>query len=350
MSGTQEQVNTSIKNYYTEVIKSNQDLKTSACCPVESMPDYIREISKCIHPEVVSRFYGCGSPIPNAVKNRVVLDLGCGTGRDSFIFSKLVGEYGRVIGIDMTSSQIAIANEYADYHRDKFGYVSSNTTFFEGNIEDLSSINIDDNSVDIVTSNCVLNLCFDKQKAFKEILRVLKPGGELYFSDVFCSRRIPEYLQKDPVLRGECLGGALYIEDFRRLLAKLGCHDYRLVSNTRLQINNKYIESKLGDIEFFSMTIRAFKIELEDRCEDYGQIAWYLGGIEESPNQFILDDHHIFERDRPMLICSNTARMLSQSRFSAFFKVHGKETKHFGLFECGSPSTVDGPNVPSSCC
>ena len=350
MTRTQEQVTEAVQSYYTEVIKSNQDLKTNACCSAQSMPDYIREISKSIHPEVTSRFYGCGSPIPNAVENRVVLDLGCGTGHDSFVFSKLVGEHGHVIGIDMTSSQIAIANKYADYHRNKFGYRSSNTTFHEGYIEDLSAINIKDNSVDIVTSNCVLNLCYDKQKAFKEILRVLKPGGELYFSDVFCSRRIPKNLQKDPILRGECLGGALYIEDFRRLLAKLGCYDYRVVSKARIQINNGYIESKLGDIEFFSITIRAFKIELEDRCEDYGQIAWYLGGIEETPNQFILDDHHIFEEGRPMLICSNTARMLSQSRFSTFFKVQGKETKHFGLFNCGASLSSDSQTDPTPCC
>ncbi|RPG49870.1 MAG: methyltransferase domain-containing protein [Gammaproteobacteria bacterium TMED1] len=350
MPTSQEQITEAIKSYYAQELKSNQDLKTNACCATESLPVYIREVLKSIHPEVTSRFYGCGSPIPNAIENKVVLDLGCGTGRDSFIFSKLVGENGHVIGIDMTPAQIAIAIKYADYHRNKFGYRCSNTTFHEGYIEDLSTINIEDNSIDLVTSNCVLNLCYDKQKAFKEIFRVLKPGGELYFSDVFCSRRIPENLQRDPILRGECLGGALYIEDFRRLLAKLGCYDYRVVSNVRIQINNEDIESKVGDIEFFSITMRAFNIELEDRCENYGQVAWYLGGIEETPNQFMLDDHHIFEKGRPMLVCSNTARMLSQSRFSRFFKVQGKETKHFGLFECGSSLSSDSQTAPSPCC
>ena len=350
MSSSQEQITESVQSYYTEVLKSNQDLKTNACCPAESVPTYIREILKSIHPEVTHRFYGCGSPIPNAVENKVVLDLGCGTGRDSFIFSKLVGENGHVIGVDMTSAQIAIAKKYVDYHCNKFGYRCSNTTFHEGYIEDLSAINVEDSSIDIVTSNCVLNLCSDKRKVFKEIFRVLNPGGELYFSDVFCSRRIPENLQKDAILRGECLGGALYIEDFRRLLAELGCYDYRVVSKARIQINNQDIQSKVGDIEFFSITIRAFKIELEDRCEDYGQVAWYLGGIEETPNQFILDDHHIFEKNRPKLICSNTARMLSQSRFSPFFKIQGKETTHFGIFECGSSLNSDSQTVPSPCC
>ena len=132
-----------------------------------------------------------------------------------------------------------------------------------------------------------------------------------------------------------------------------GCSVYRRFSaaaNVRIQINNEDIESKVGDIEFFSITMRAFNIELEDRCEDYGQVAWYLGGIEETPNQFMLDDHHIFEKGRPMLICSNTARMLSQSRFSPFFKIQGKETKHFGIFECGSSLNSDSQPVPSPCC
>ena len=350
MNSSDEQTTSKIKDYYTEVLKSNQDLKTSACCPAESMPDYILEISRLIHPEVTHRFYGCGSPIPAAVEGKVVLDLGCGTGRDSFIFSKLVGEYGHVLGIDMTSSQLAIANKYLDYHRNEFGYSCSNTTFHKGYIEDLRAINIEDDSIDIVSSNCVLNLCPDKKKGFQEIFRVLKPGGELYFSDVFCSRRIPKSLQQDSVLLGECLGGAMYVEDFRRLLASLGYHYYRVMSTAKIQINNDDIESKLAGIEFFSMTIRAFKIELEDRCEDYGQVAWYNGGIQETPNQFLLDDHHVFEKDRPMLICSNTARMLSRSRFSPFFKIQGKETKHFGLFDCGPSVVNDNQTTFKDCC
>jgi arsenite methyltransferase len=87
-----------------------------------------------------------------------------------------------------------------------------------GNIENLGSCGIKDESVDVVISNCVLNLCAKKEDAFKEIWRVLKWGGELYFSDVYSDRRIPEHLQNDKTLWGECLSGALYIQDFRRIM------------------------------------------------------------------------------------------------------------------------------------
>jgi arsenite methyltransferase len=351
MNSFEKQTTTDVQKYYSETLQSSEDLLTSTCCPVDAMPTYIRDIAGEVHPDVTARFYGCGSPIPNAVAGKTILDLGCGTGRDAFIFSKLVGEQGQVIGVDMTAEQLAVANEYADYHREKFGYAKSNTTFHHGYIEELAELGIKDNSIDVVTSNCVLNLTADKKKVFSEIFRVLKPGGELYFSDVFASRRIPEELQNDPILRGECLGGALYTEDFRRLMVEIGCNDHRVLSTSSIAINNVDIESKLGMVEFLSVTVRAFKIDVEDRCEDYGQVAWYHGGIEESPEKFILDDHHVFEKDRPMLVCSNTARMLQQSRFGAFFEIQGDESTHYGLFDCNSPSvTTEADATPGACC
>jgi arsenite methyltransferase len=92
-----------------------------------------------------------------------------------------------------------------------------------------STANLEDNSVDIVISNCVLNLCPDKSVVLKEVFRVLKEGGELFFSDVYTDRRIPDDLKRDKVLWGECLTGALYIEDFRRIMQKVGFMDYRVM-------------------------------------------------------------------------------------------------------------------------
>jgi len=338
-----------IKKYYGETLQSSEDLKTSACCPPDALPDYLKPIVAQIHPRVQQKFYGCGSPIPAALEGCTVLDLGCGTGRDSFVISKLVGASGRVIGVDMTGEQLAVAREHIDYHRQQFGFPQSNVEFHEGYIEDLSSIGIDDDSIDVVVSNCVLNLSTDKPRVFEEIFRVLKPGGELYFSDIFASRRIPEELQCDPVLRGECLGGALYTEDFRRLLGRLGINDYRTISSTPLAIEDKEITSRLGVIDFYSITMRAFNLSLEDRCEDYGQVAWYLGGVPESPNRFALDDHHEFILDKPMLVCSNTARMLARSRFSSYFRIEGDESTHYGLFECATPVSADA-DAPGGCC
>jgi len=131
-----------------------------------------------------------------------ILDLGCGTGRDVYIASKLVGETGRSIGVDMTTEQVAVAKKYQDEQRERFCYKSSNVTLLQGYIEDLKSLGIEDNSVDVVISNCVINLSPSKEQVFKEIFRVLKPGGELYFADVFSDRRVPEKFANDPILRG----------------------------------------------------------------------------------------------------------------------------------------------------
>ncbi|MCB1646589.1 MAG: methyltransferase domain-containing protein, partial [Pseudomonadales bacterium] len=246
-----------VQKYYGETLQSSSDLKTSACCPVDAMPEHIRLVLRDIHDEVKDRFYGCGSPVPPVLHGKTVLDLGCGTGRDCYILSRLGGPDSRIIGVDMTPEQLAVAEAHVDYHRQKFGYDSANTEFRLGYIEDLAALGIEDNSVDIITSNCVLNLADDKAKVFREIFRVLKPGGELYFSDVFCAQRIPEVLRKDPVLHGECLSGAMYTEDFRRLLAQLGCQDFRVMSKGKIDINDPEVEAKIGMYDFFSITIRA---------------------------------------------------------------------------------------------
>ena len=303
-----------VKEYYGKVLASKNDLKTSACCSAEVFPMYIRKIVKDIYPEILDKFYGCGSRIPDAIDGCTVLDLGCGTGRDVYIASKLVGENGRVIGVDMTDEQLAVANKYRKKQAEKFGFKSSKVEFKKGYIEDLKSIGIEDNSVDVVISNCVINLSFDKQKVMKEIFRVLKPGGELFFSDVFAGRRISKDLLEDPVLVGECLAGAFYIEDFRRLLSSLGCPDCRVYSERKIAISDAEVKAKVGMVDFYSRTVRAFKLDsLEDLCEDYGQVATYLGTIQNNPHSFILDDHHEFIKDKPMLVCGNSASMIANT-------------------------------------
>jgi len=329
-----------VKEYYGKTLKTNRDLKTSACCTIDSIPPALWEILKEIHPEVIEKFYGCGSPIPSALAGLTVLDLGSGSGRDCFLLSKLVGPSGRVIGIDMTDEQIAVAQRHVDYHRKKFGFREPNVTFIKGYIEDLRGAGIKDDSIDLVVSNCVVNLSPSKERVFSEIFRVLKPGGELYFSDVFAGRRIPKNLVQNPVFVGECLGGALYTEDFRRLLGGLGCSDHRLTACTRIALKSAELKRATGMIDFYSMTVRAFKLALEDRCEDYGQAAIYLGGVAEFPDAFFLDDHHTFERGRAIPVCGNTAMMLQNTRYGRYFKIIGDMTIHFGLFDCREPASI----------
>ena len=343
-----------VQEYYGKVLEGRKDLQSNACCSTESITATHRRILAEIDDEILDRFYGCGSPIPPALAGCTVLDLGCGSGRDVYLASRLVGPDGFVIGVDMTGEQLEVARRHRESQAKRFGFRRSNVDFRQGYIEDLAALGIADASVDVVISNCVINLSTDKERVFSEILRVLKPGGELYFSDVFAGRRVPAELRDDPVLRGECLGGALYIEDFRRLLRNLGCLDYRVVSKRPVTIGNAGIEARTGPIDFYSMTGRDFKLySLEDICEDYGQVAVYLGSVPDHPHRFQLDDHHTFFTRKPMLVCGNTAAMVGETRFGEHFSVSGDRSIHFGAFPCGpSPAgnPVADPCAGASCC
>lgn len=341
-----------VKDYYGKVLSSSSDLKTSACCSTETLPLEMRSLLKELHPEVVERFYGCGSPFPPALEGRTVLDLGCGSGRDVYLLSKLVGEDAQVIGLDMTDEQLAVAEKHLKYHTDKFGFKKANVKFVKGYIEDLKSAGIEDNSIDLVVSNCVTNLSPNKPQLFSEIMRVLKPGGELYFSDVFADRRLEEIHKTDPVLLGECLGGAMYTEDFRRLMYDLGCKDFRSISKTKISINNPEIEAKVGHVNFYSITFRAFKIDLEDRCEDFGQVAYYKGTIPGHPHSFTLDDHHTFYTNKPMLVCGNSSDMVSKTAYAEHFRIVGDKSNHMGLFDCGPARVAQSAadTASGACC
>ena len=336
-----KEITEAVKENYGKVLDGTKDLKTKACCcSADSYPDPVKEALALIDDEIITHYYGCGSPIPPLLDGITVLDLGCGSGRDVYVVSKLVGENGHVIGIDMTDEQLVIARRHEEDLRRQFGYERSNVEFIQGYIEDLESAGIKDNSIDLVISNCVINLSPLKQKIFDEIWRVLKPGGELYFSDVFADRRLPEELSRDPILHGECISGAMYYEDFRRMMARSGFADFRYMSVRKIDLNNKEIENKVGFASFTERTVRAFKLnDLEDICEDYGQAAVYRGSIETFPHFFDLDDHHHFVTGKPMLVCGNTAAMVSETRYSSAFTVIGDRSVHYGSFDCGSKAT-----------
>lgn len=347
-----------VKEYYSKTSGEKEGkMETKICsCALTNMPSHLQEIRNQISDEIINRFYGCGSPIPEALEGCTVLDLGCGTGLDVYMVSKLVGENGRVIGVDMNEDQLSIAKSHQDEMADKFGYKKSNVEFIKGYIEDLKTCGIEDGSIDVVISNCVINLSPYKEEVFKEIYRVLKNGGELYFSDIFADRRMPEELKNHPVLRGECIGGAMYIEDFRRLMRTVGWEDFRYISTSPAAIGNPEIEKLTGNIKFTSRTVRAMKLPefLEDICEQYGQVAIYRGGIVDNEFYFDLDDHHRFYKDLPHAVCGNSCAMLQETRFGKYFEIIGNRSKHFGAFEgCSTaPSSNDDEesSCSSSCC
>ena len=348
-----ENIHEEVKDYYGTELQKSEDLKTNACCTLTAPPKHIREALSMVADEVQAKYYGCGLTIPSGVEGLRILDLGSGSGRDCYIAGKLVGENGYVVGVDMTDEQLKVANDHIDYHKEKFGYSKSNVEFIKGNIEKLDELNLEKGSFDVIISNCVINLAEDKQKVLNDAYDLLKPGGEMYFSDVYSDRRIPKHLQDDRVLWGECLSGALYWNDFLNTAKKAGFTDPRAVEDKPITVDNVELEELIGDIKFYSVTYRLMKIDgLESDCEDYGPAVAYKGGILEDENAFMLDDHHYFPKGKVITVCGNTYKMLHDTRFKKYFEFYGTWDTHYGIFEgCGGNMPFsEAEGEAGSCC
>jgi arsenite methyltransferase len=342
------------RDYYGRRLKGSGDLLTDACSTAETPPAAVRAALAKVHPDVKARYYGCGLIAPLAVEGARILDLGSGSGQDAYVLAQLVGERGRVIGVDATPEQLGIARTYGEWHRERFGYARPNVEFLEGDIELLDGLALPSSSFDVIVSNCVINLVSDKARVFTEAHRLLKTGGELYFSDIYADRRVPAELRADPVLHGECLSGALYWGDFLAIVRAAGFTDPRLMNDRPLAIGDPEAGAKLGGIRFFSATYRMFKLPgLEPQCEDYGQAVIYRGGIAGAERLFMLDKHHPIEAGRVFSVCGNSWRMLAETRFAPHFDFIGDFSRHFGLFEgCGGSLPFDASSAASSggCC
>lgn len=334
-----------LREFYGRTVASSTDLVESTCCTTDTASRY-GAILELLPREVVARAYGCGCPIPeDDLTGLTVLDLGSGAGLDAFILSYLVGPAGFVHGVDMTEEQLAVARRAAPTVAQRFGYARPNTAFHRDFIETAEAI--DDASVDLVVSDCVINLSPAKDEVFATIARVLRPGGELYVSDIYADRRVPPQIAADPRLVAECVGGADYEHDGFDRLRDAGFLDPRVVSRRVVKT-----EALGQPITFSSLTLRAQKFvePLDRRCEDYGQVATYRGTLPASPARFAYDDHHVFEAGRPTPVCRNTARMLSETRLAPHFDVT-RPVRHFGLFACGpAPAPAGGAGAAEACC
>ena len=341
-----------VQDYYGRQLQHTNDLKTSACCDISQVPAWLKPLLERIHPEVLSRYYGCGLVCPPLLEGCRVLDLGCGSGHDVYTLAQLVGPTGEVVGVDMTDEQLATAEKYKAFHADAFGY--DNVRFLHGYIERLDELDLEPSSFDVIVSNCVVNLSLDKDAALRSVQRLLKVGGEFYFSDVYADRRVSDTVRNDPVLYGECLGGALYWNDFLRLAHCQGFADPRLVTDRPLTITDPALAARVSSLHFYSATYRLFKLDgLETACKDYGQAVIYRGSIPDHTDRFVLDNHHDIETGRVFPVCGNTWHMLRDTRFAAHFDFIGDFNRHYGLFAgCGSglPFDQNGDSTASACC
>ena len=309
-----------------------------------------------MHPEVVAKYYGCGIVLPLELEGRRVLDLGSGSGRDVYILAQLVGGEGEVVGVDMTDEQLETANAHLSWHRERFGRAGSKISFRKGYIEQLDATGLEPGSFDVIVSNCVINLSIDKPAVFRGAHALLKPGGELYFADVYCDRRLADSVRSDPVLYGECLGGALYWNDFLPMAKAAGLPRSSLGGEPPYRDHQRGLAREarrrsvfLGDLP--AVQARRSRAGLRglrpgrDLSRDRRRAA----------DVFDLDGHHAIERGKVFTVCGNTWRMLAETRFAPHFDFIGDFSTHYGIFPgCGTDipfAAADAPKTGSgSCC
>ncbi len=209
----------SVREFYAAQARSSGSCcgsDSSSCCdPAQKNALYPAELLTTLPEDVTNFSLGCGDPISLAglKPGETVLDLGSGGGLDCFLADRQVGEAGSVIGVDMTPEMLARARASAV----RMGI--KNVEFREGYLE---SLPVEDGSVDVVISNCVINLSPDKPKVFREVFRVLKPGGRVAVSDIVTNGALPESVQKDMQAWGACMAGALDMKDYMRGLEEAG--------------------------------------------------------------------------------------------------------------------------------
>jgi len=309
--------------------------EAALCCPVE----YDQRYLEAIPAEVLERDYGCGDPSQHVAAGETVLDLGSGGGKICFIASQIVGPEGKVIGVDCNDDMLQLARSAQPLVADNIGF--SNVEFRKGRIQDLK-LNLDlldrrlnehpvssaadwlrlgdhadhlrataplveDDSVDVVVSNCVLNLVHeaDRRQLFAELYRVLKRGGRAVISDIVCDEDVPEHLQRDPKLWSGCISGAFREDRFLEEFQEAGFYGIEILARQAEPW------ARVEGIEFRSVTVRAFKGK-DGPCLDARQAVIYNG-----PWQRVVDDDgHVLVRGRRMAVCDKTFQIYSRAPYA----------------------------------
>jgi ubiquinone/menaquinone biosynthesis C-methylase UbiE len=308
------------------------------CCPV----DYDRELLSLLPQEIIDKDYGCGDPSHYVQEGDVVLDLGSGSGKICYMAAQLVGDAGKVIGVDMNDDMLALARKYQAEMTEKLG--SNRVEFVKGQIQDLAldlaamdqhlAANpvrraedviglrawqekqrkeaplIADNSVDLVVSNCVLNLVHDsdKEQLIQEIFRVVKPGGRVAISDIVSDEPVPPPLKADAQLWSGCISGALQEHEFLQAFMAAG---FVAVAYDKWESQPWQV---VDGIEFRSVTITAVKPQQEP-CLDKGHAVIYRGPFSEVHD----DEGHVFYRGQRMAVCERSFKLLTGAAYNDQF-------------------------------
>ncbi|MBI3088165.1 MAG: methyltransferase domain-containing protein, partial [Candidatus Omnitrophica bacterium] len=250
----------------------------------------------------------------------------CGAGIDCFIAAKHVGPSGKVIGIDMTDRMLEVAAQAKPQVAAKLGY--DVVEFRNGYLE---QVPVEDKSVDVVISNCVINLSPDKRAVFREMWRMLKDHGRMCVADIVSERPVPAHLKVNPQLWGECTVGALTEEEFLAYAEQAGFYG--------VEILKKAFYKTIEGYHFYSVTVRGYKFEKKASCRYVGQTAIYHG-----PFKAVMDEEgHLFPRDVAIEVCTDTAAKLSAPPYQALFTVTQPTQQIVGM-----PAAA--PNCGPGCC
>ena len=272
------------------------------CCPTGYN---FNDLKTFIPEEVLNISYGCGTPagLATVKAGETVLDIGSGGGIDCFEASRRVGPSGRVIGIDMTDTMLKIARRNSPIVARNLGYPSSNVEFRKGMAD---AMPVDDGSVDLIISNCVINLAPDKRKVFREMFRILKPGGRFTISDIVADQTVPQYLVHDTEKWGNCLSGALTVGEYIGGMVEAGFLAIHQVKTISWQ--------KIDRIQFLSVTLTGYKFPLV-QPNSHGRFATLVG-----PFSRVTDElGQSYRRGIPQQINAWAAQMLSAPPFQQVF-------------------------------
>ena len=272
------------------------------CCPTSYDMAHLKSF---IPEEVLKISYGCGTPagLKTVKPGETVLDIGSGGGIDCFEASRLVGPTGRVIGIDMTETMLDIARKNAAVVATNLGYPASNVEFRKGMAD---AMPVDDGTIDVIISNCVINLAPDKRKVFREMFRVAKPGGRFTISDIVADQTVPQYLVHDADKWGDCLSGALTLKDYLAGMLGAGFLGIHLIQSSPWQV--------IDGLHFFSVTLTGYKLP------PIGQAASPRYATLRGPFNRVVDERGTaYQRGIPQPILPDDALLLSQAPLSDHF-------------------------------
>ncbi len=237
-----------VRRKYAEIARQDKEVNAASCCGAGDCSTEVYNImtddysSLEGYVEDADLSLGCGLPTAFALikPGDTVLDLGSGAGNDCFVARHETGPEGKVIGVDFTEEMIHKARENAD----KLGF--NNVEFRQGDIEDMP---VGGNSIDVVVSNCVLNLLPDKTTIFKEIMRVLKPGGHFSISDIVLVGALPEILREDAEMYAGCVSGAIQKDDYLNLIREAGFEDIKIQKEKPIHIPSDILKKYEGKID-----------------------------------------------------------------------------------------------------